>query len=118
MKSLKVLNYVAVFFICFFSFNYSIGQTRNISKDTLRIKVYTEIEYVQGRMKKLTVTKVFCDYCSPAQIEALKEQIKEIVYREKRYWTYGKINDIYKHTMILSVSREDLLAIKNEENKN
>ena len=117
MKPLKFTYHFVVLIICCFSFNYGIGQTRDFSKDTLRIKVYTDIEYVDGRMKKVTVTKVFCDYCSPVQIEALKEQARANAYHDKRYWTYGRVNDIQKYTMIIKVAKKDLIAIKNEENK-
>ena len=114
MKNFKISYYLVALIIYCFSFNYSIGQNRDFSKDTLRIKVYTEIEYIEGRMKKVEVTKVFCDYCSDIQIEALKEQAKAIIYHDKSYWTYGKINDIQKFTLIIRTARKDLIAIKKE----
>ena len=115
MKDLKITYYFIALMFCCFSFNYSIGQSRDFSKDTLRIKVYTEIEYVEGRMKKVEVTKVFCDYCSAIQIEALKEQAKANIYHDKSYWTYGKVNDIQKFTLIIRTARKDLIAIKTEK---
>ena len=117
MKPLKFPYHFIVLIISFFCFNYSIGQTKDFSKDTLSIKVYTEIEYVEGRMKKVEVTKVFCDYCSSGQIAALKEQAIANAYHDKRYWTYGKVNDIQKFTMIIRVAKKDLIAIKDLENK-
>lgn len=117
MKNIKIKYYVVLVFLCCFSFNYSIGQTRDFSKDSLRIKVYTEIEYVDGRMKKVEVTKVFCDYCSAIQIEALKEQARVNIYHDKSYWTYGKVNDIQKFTLIIRTAKKDLIAI-NKENDN
>jgi hypothetical protein len=114
MRQLKIPYYVVVLVLCCFSFNYSIAQKRNFDKDSLRIKVYTEIEYIDGRMKKVEVTKVFCDYCSSGQKEALKEQAIRNAYHDKRYWTYGRVNDIQKFTMIISVSKKDLLALKKE----
>jgi hypothetical protein len=117
MKPIKFPYHFIVLIICCFSFNYGIGQTRDFSKDTLRIKVYTEIEYVEGRMKKVEITKVFCDYCSPFQMEALKEQARSIVYHEKRYWTYRKVNDIHKFTIIIRVSKIDFAALKDQEIK-
>ena len=118
MKSIKIPYYVVLVFLCCFSFNYSIGQTRDFSKDSLRIKVYTEIEYVDGRMKKVEVTKVFCDYCSDLQIEALKEQAKANIYHDKSYWTYGKVNDIQKFTLIIRTAKKDLRAIEKENDDN
>lgn len=118
MKYLKIPYYIVILVICCFSFNYSIGQTRDFSKDSLRIKVYTEIEYVEGRMKKVEVTKVFCDYCSDIQIRALEEQAKANIYHDKSYWTYGKVNDIQKYTLIIKAAKKDLLAIKDEKENN
>lgn len=103
--------------MCVLSFNYGIAQQRDLSKDTLRIKVYTEIKYVEGRMQNVEVTKVFCDYCSPIQIEALEDQARSIIHREKRYWTKGKENKIQRYTLIISVSRKDLLALMDEEKR-
>ena len=117
MKPLKFTYHFVVLVICCFSFNYGVGQTRDFSKDTLRIKVYTEIEYVEGRMKKVEITKVFCDYCSPVQIEALKEQARTNIYHDKSYWTYGKVNDIQKFTLIIIAAKKDLIALKEPENK-
>ena len=114
MKYLKNPYCIVVLIVGCFSFNYSVAQKRSFDKDSLRIKVYTEIEYVEGRMKKIEVTKVFCDYCSSSQIEALKEQARANAYHDKRYWTYGKVNDIQKFTMIIRVSKEDLLAVETE----
>ncbi len=114
MKLLKNPYHIFALILCGLSFNYGIAQKKDFSKDTLRIKVYTEIEYVEGRMQNAEVTKVFCDYCTLVQMEALKEQAKSIIYREKRYWSYGKVNDIQKLTLIISVSRKDLAAIKND----
>lgn len=94
------------------------AQKKESVKDTLRIKVYTEIKYVDGRLNNVDVTKVFCDYCSQGQIDAMKEQALAIVHREKRYWTYGKENKIQKYTLIISVARKDLIEIKEREDKN
>jgi hypothetical protein len=112
MKYVKIPYYLVTLILCCFSFNYSIAQKRSFAKDSLRIKVYTEIEYVEGRMKKVEVTKVFCDYCSAIQREALEEQARANAYHDKRYWTYGKINDIQKFTMIIRVSKKDLKDLK------
>ena len=111
--------YIIILLSCSLSANYSVAQKRSQANDTLRIKVYTKIKYVEGRMQNIEVTKVFCDYCSPAQIEALKDQARSIIYREKRYWTKGKENKIQKFTMIIYVARDDLFAIKedNEDNE-
>ena len=117
MKYLKIPYYLITLFLCCFSFNYCIGQKNEFSKDSLRIKIYTKIEYVEGLLKKITVTKVFCDYCSPGQIEALKEQARELAFYERRYSNKGKVNEIQKYTMIIRVSKKDLIAIKDAENK-
>jgi len=115
MKRLKISYYLIAFFLCCISFNYSTAQKRRFALDSLRIKVYTEIEYEEGSSKKITVTKVFCDYCSPSQIEALKRQAKELAYYQRRYSSNGRVNEIQKFTMIISVSKKDLLELKIEK---
>lgn len=53
--------------IFFISFSNLVFAQRGYKKDSLQIKVYTEIEYVQYRVKSVKVVKVFCDYCSELQ---------------------------------------------------
>ena len=114
MKYLKNPYYIVVFIVCCFSFNYSVAQKRSFDKDSLRIKVYTEIEYVNSRSIHIEVTKVFCDYCSENQIVALKEKAKELAYYDRYNPKKRKINGIQKFTMIIRVSKEDLLAVETE----
>ncbi len=119
MKQLKISYYLIALFLCCFSFNYSIAQKRNFAKDSLRIKVYTEIEYVNGRSKIIIVKKVFCDYCSDNQIEALKEKAKELAFYDRYNPKKRLLNGIRKMTMIIRVSKKDLNALENKNhNKN
>ena len=49
-------------------------------KDSLQIKVYTEIEYEQYRVKSIKATRVFCDYCSENQTKKIKEEALRLAY--------------------------------------
>jgi hypothetical protein len=115
MKKFKYSYYLIAIVLSCFSFNLGFAQKRDSGKDTLRIKVYTQIKYVDGRMQNVEIEKVFCDYCSPLQIEALEDEARSIIRREKMYWTRGKENKIQRYTLIISVARKDLLALKEQE---
>jgi len=116
MKYLKKPYCVVVLILCCFSFNYSLGQKRSFEKDSLRIKVYTEIEYVNSQSKEITVKKVFCDYCSENQIEALKVKAKELAFYDRYNPKKRMVNGIRKFAIIIRVSKIDFIAIKEDNN--
>ncbi len=116
MKFVKIPYYVVTLILCCFSFNYSIGQKRSFDKDSLRIKVYTEIEYVNSQSREITVKKVFCDYCSENQIEALKVKAKELAFYDRYNPKKRMVNGIRKFAIIIRVSKKDFIAIKEDNN--
>jgi len=114
MKHLKIPYYLVTLILCCFSFNNSIAQKRSFAQDSLRIKVYTEIEYLNGRSKNITVKKVFCNYCSAIQIKALKEKAKELAFYDRYNPKKKLLNGIQKFTMIIRVSKKDLKELEKE----
>ncbi|MCF6296012.1 MAG: hypothetical protein L3J25_10035 [Flavobacteriaceae bacterium] len=116
MKFVKIPYYIVALILCCFSFNYSIAQKRSFDKDSLRIKVYTEIEYVNSYSKEITVKKVFCDYCSENQIEALKVKAKELAFYDRYNPKKRMVNGIRKFAIIIRVSKKDFIAIKEDNN--
>ncbi|RLD30037.1 MAG: hypothetical protein DRI75_01400 [Bacteroidetes bacterium] len=110
MKYVKIPYYVVALILC--CFNYSVAQKKSFAKDSLRIKVYTEIKYVNGRSKEITVKKVFCNYCSAIQIEALKEKAKELAFYDRYNPKKRLVNGIKKFTMIIRVSKKDLKELE------
>ena len=117
MKHLKIPYYIVALILCCFSFNYSAGQTRNYSVDSLQIKVYTEIEYVNSQSKEITVKKVFCDYCSENQINFLKEKAKELAFYDRYNPKKRLVNGLRKFAIIIRVSKKDFSAMKTDIDK-
>jgi len=113
VKIEKITYYLVVLFLCFFSFGYS--QSISYKKDSLQIKVYTEIDYVNKRVKEIVVKKVFCDYCSENQIKFLKEKALELATYDKYNPKKRLINGTRKFALIIRVSKKDFLEIKTNE---
>lgn len=53
------------------------------AKDSLQIKVYTEIQYKQRKPVNINVTYVFCDYCSNKQKEYVKNIAWDLAYNDR-----------------------------------
>jgi hypothetical protein len=113
MELLKNSYYVIALAIC--SFNLSIAQKRDYAIDSLQIKVYTEIEYVNSHSKNIKVKKVFCDYCSKNQIKFLKERAKQLAYYDRYNPKERMVNGMRKFAIIIRVSKKDFIAIKEDK---
>jgi len=115
MKTLKIPYYFVVLMLCCFSFNYSLGQNRDFKADSLQIKVYTEIEYLNSQSQEITVKKVFCDYCSENQINFLKKRARELAFYD-RYNPKKRIeNGTRKFAIILRVSKKDFSEMRTKK---
>ncbi|MEZ4782136.1 MAG: hypothetical protein R2816_11460 [Flavobacteriaceae bacterium] len=84
-------------------------------KDSLQIKVYTEIEYEQYRVKSIKATKVFCDYCSEIQSEKIKEEALRLAYLARHNRDYIMDKGIKKLAMYIRVSKKDFAALKEDD---
>ena len=81
-------------------------------KDSLQIKVYTEIEYKGDRPSKIKVVKVFCDYCNEKQIQFISQEAWTISY-QNRYGYREKIkNGKAKLAHYIRVNKEDFKKIQ------
>jgi hypothetical protein len=87
-------------------------------KDSLQIKVYTEIEYVQYKTKSIKVKKVFCDYCTKLQSEKIKEEAMRIGYMVRNDKENILNNGIKKLAMYIRVSKKDFAALRENEPEN
>jgi hypothetical protein len=114
MKYLKSPYCLIILFLCCFSVNYSVAQKRDYTVDSLQIKVYTEIEYVNRQPKGIVVKKVFCDYCSENQIKYLEEKAKELAFYDRYNPKKRIVNGLRKFAIIIRVSKIDFLAIRDE----
>ena len=112
MKCVKTPYYLVALILCCFSFNYSLGQNRDYTLDSLQIKVYTEIEYVNSQSKDIVVKKVFCDYCSENQTNFLAERAKQLAFYDRYNPSKRLINGLRKFAIIIRVSKKDFLEMK------
>lgn len=115
MKRLKIPYYLIAFFLCCISFNYSTGQNRDFKTDSLQIKIYTEIEYVNSQSKEIVVKKIFCDYCSENQIKFLSEKAKELAFYDRYNPKKRLVNGTRKFAIIIRVSKDDFSAMKTKK---
>jgi hypothetical protein len=109
---MKCLQIIILAFCGFFATN-TFAQS-GYQKDSLQIKVYTQIEYKDNYAKDIRIDKVFCDYCSEYQMEKIKEEAKKIAYYERNEKRNRLINGIKKLTLYIRVSKKDLLELKEE----
>jgi hypothetical protein len=87
-------------------------------KDSLQIKVYTEIEYEQYRVKSIKATRVFCDYCSENQTKKIKEEALRLAYLARNNRDYILEKGIKKLAMYIRVSKKDFAVLKEDEPDN
>lgn len=87
-------------------------------KDSLQIKVYTEIEYEQYKVKSIKTTKVFCDYCSENQTKKIKEEALRLAYLARHNRDYIMEKGVKKLAMYIRISKKDFAALKEDEPDN
>jgi hypothetical protein len=84
-------------------------------KDSLQIKVYAAIDYVDYNPVEIKVKKVFCDYCSEFQIEKLSEEAYRRTFLIRNREGVRLSNGTFKHALYIRVSKKDLAALKRED---
>ena len=108
-------------FIIMCLFLFSAGNTFaqiGYKKDSLQIKVYSEIEYIDRLIKDIKVDTVFCDYCSKNQIKMLTEEALRRTYLIRNDNDVKLVNGTYKHALLIRISKKDFLEMREEENDN
>lgn len=83
-------------------------------KDSLQIKVYAQIEYIESKVKNIKITKVFCDYCTDYQKEALKYEAHQRVSLEAYFPDFLVKNGKRKQALNIRVSKRDFAVLKKE----
>jgi hypothetical protein len=84
------------------------------SRDSLQIKVYTEIDYVNREAKDIRLLKVFCDYCTDAQTNKIGYGALRRAYAERYDPVNILDNGTKKLAVIIRISKEDFKEIKND----
>ena len=83
--------------------------------DSLQIKTYVVIDYKEYKPKKITVKKIFCDYCNAAQLHYVKFQAWDWAYSVRKSPDNVLPQGQRKLTFLLRVAKKDLQAIREQE---
>ena len=94
----------------------SVSNAQSYKKDSLQIKVYTEIDYKNSKPVKVSVKKVFCDYCSDKQKEFIEEEARRGTYEEFYNPKYFTDNGVARLALIIRVSKKDFAKMIDDEN--
>ncbi len=105
--------YLLIIFIMFcFSNLYA---QKGYAKDSLQIKVYTEIDYVNSLAKAINVKKVFCDYCSDNQLIGIEDEALRRSYIERNL-KKNRVKDGKKKLAIyIRISKSDFAYLENNQ---
>ena len=101
--------------IAFIMLGFQNVSTQSYTKDSLQIKVYTEIEYKNNRAEQILLKKVFCDYCSEKQSKSIADEALRRADIEKYYPENRLENGSKRLAIYIRISKEDFAAIKQDE---
>jgi hypothetical protein len=91
---------------------------QSYKKDSLQIKVYTEISYKKAKATNIKLKKVFCDYCSETQTESIGEEALRRADSEK-YHPENKLENGKKRLAIyIRISKNDFKSITKDTKLN
>ncbi|WP_044632106.1 hypothetical protein [Neotamlana sedimentorum] len=108
------LTIALILLLAFSSIQAQVGYQR----DSLQIKAYATIDYVDGNATSIKVKHVFCDYCSEYQKEKISEEAKRQTFLIRNAKGVRMLNGLYRHAVYIRVSKEDFANLKEEEEKN
>lgn len=106
---------LCVHITCLFLICVSHSYTQSFRKDSLQFKVYTKAFFEDGKVKNIEVDKVFCDYCSPTQIIALKQLSIRSSIKLIKQPKYKLINGEKRLAIYIRVKREDFANLKEKD---
>jgi len=113
------MNYRCIVILLFLTlFANQVNAQVGYQRDSLQIKVYTEIKYSNYRAQDIRVTKVFCDYCSKLQTKKIKEEAKRLAYLVRNNKDNVVKKGIKKLAMYIRVSKKDFAAFRDEKQDN
>lgn len=92
----------------------TVSNAQSYKKDSLQIKSYTLIEYVNNEVKNIELLKVMCDYCTEIQKEAIGKEAIRRSYLE-RFDPKNRLKEGKKKLAIyIRVAKKDFAAIKED----
>lgn len=93
------------------NFAVNIITAQSYRKDSLQIKVYTEITYKSAKATNIKLKKVFCDYCTESQTNSIAEEALLRADAEK-YYPENKLKNGKKRLAIyIRIAKSDFKAI-------
>ncbi|MCB4808319.1 hypothetical protein LG651_08650 [Tamlana sp. 62-3] len=105
------LTIALMLFLAFCRLHAQVGYQR----DSLQIKAYATIDYIDGNATAIKVKHVFCDYCSEYQKEKISEEAKRQTFLIRNAKGVRMLNGVYRHAVYIRVSKEDFANLKEEE---
>jgi len=103
-----------VFGLTFFCFSSLIAQ-KGYSLDSLQIKVYTTIDYVDSTPNSILVKKVFCDYCSENQLNGIGDEALRRTYIERFDKKNKLVDGRKKLALYIRISKSDFAYLENNQ---
>jgi len=91
------------------------SKAQSYAKDSLQIKVYTEIEYKNNNAVNIKLSKVFCDYCSDFQKKEMGNEGLRRANLEKNLPENKLQNGIKKLAMYIRIAKKDFAKLKTDE---
>ena len=114
--NVTLVKYPIVFCLYLLISNNGFAQKTGYQKDSLQIKVYSEIIYENNKVESLKVKKIFCDYCSENQLKVIKQEAWHRAY-EDRYSKKNRLKDGKRRlALYIRIAKKDFLNFK-EANK-
>lgn len=112
----KIAKQIGFLCICLLISSTVTAQRASYKKDSLQIKVYSEITYKNSRVESIKITRTFCDYCSESQKDALKKEAWNHAYAMRNSKKNRLKDGIKKLALYIRVSKKDFLNLKKQNN--
>lgn len=102
--------------ILFIIFCFSdLNAQKGYAADSLQIKVYTEIDYVNNSPKAIKIKKVFCDYCSANQLNGIEDEALRRSYIERDLKKNKLTNGKKKLAIYIRIAKSDFAYLENNQ---
>jgi hypothetical protein len=110
---MKVDRYMLTLAVVMILSSVVMGQTSSFA-DSLQIKVYSLI-YVNRQFKvdSISVSKIFCDYCSQTQREFVKMQASGLTRKRYLRQDYDKAG-VYRNVLYLRYSKQEFRKLNDQ----
>jgi len=88
---------------------------KGYSVDSLQIKVYTEIDYVNNDTKAINIRKVFCEYCTEDQKRGIEDEALRRSYLERNDKKNKLANGRKRLAIYIRISRSDFAYLEGNQ---